>query len=228
MAKLIKPLTATQVNNAKAKDTMYKMFDGGGLFLQVNPSGGKHWKMKYRKADGKEGLLTFGSFPEVTLEQARKLRDEARAHKAAGLDPGIVRKEEQAERANRARNTFEAMATEWMEVHATKVKAQTMGIYVPLLRTVVFPFIGKKPVKELKSPDFLMILRHLESNNQVYTARRVATLCGMIMRFAVATGHAEIDPLHALRGSLKKHHTKHMDSLWACQSWHWGAAATTV
>ena len=213
MAKLIKPLTATQVNNAKAKDTMYKMFDGGGLFLQINPSGGKHWKMKYRKADGKEGLLTFGSFPEVTLEQARKLRDEARAHKAAGLDPGIVRKEEQAERANRARNTFEAIATEWMEVHATKVKAQTMGIYVPLLRTVVFPFIGKKPVKELKSPDFLAILRHLESNNQVYTARRVATLCGMIMRFAVATGHAEIDPLHALRGSLKKHHTKHMAAM---------------
>ena len=72
MARLVKPLTATQVNNAKPKATMYKMFDGGGLFLQVNPSGGKHWKMKYRKNDSKEGLLTFGPYPAVSLEQARK------------------------------------------------------------------------------------------------------------------------------------------------------------
>ncbi|MDR1125313.1 MAG: Arm DNA-binding domain-containing protein, partial [Deltaproteobacteria bacterium] len=63
VARLIKPLTATQVQNAKPRPIMYKMFDGGGLFLQVNPSGGKHWKMKYRKDDGKEGLLTFGKFP---------------------------------------------------------------------------------------------------------------------------------------------------------------------
>jgi len=77
MARLIKPLTATQINNAKPRTKMYKMFDGGGLFLQVNPSGGKHWKMKYRKDDGKEGLLTFGRYPEVSLEQARRKREEA-------------------------------------------------------------------------------------------------------------------------------------------------------
>ncbi len=69
----MKPLTPTQVNNAKPKATMYKLFDGGGLFLQVNTSGGKHWKMKYKKADGKDSLLTFGPFPAVTLEQARKM-----------------------------------------------------------------------------------------------------------------------------------------------------------
>ena len=116
MARLIKPLTAVQVQNAKPKDSMYKMFDGGGLFLQVNPSGGKYWKMKYRKADGKEGLLTFGGYPEISLEQARRMRDEARAQRASGLDPGIVRQEEKAERRTRASNTFEAVSREWMEV----------------------------------------------------------------------------------------------------------------
>ena len=78
---------------------MYKLFDGGGLFLQINPSGGKHWKMEYRKNDGKESLLTFGNYPAIFLEQARKMRDEARAQKALGIDPRVARQEEKAERA---------------------------------------------------------------------------------------------------------------------------------
>ena len=83
MARLVKPLAATQVQNAKPKESMYKLFDGGGLFLQVTPAGGKHWKLKYRRDDGKEGLLSFGAYPDVSLEQARKKRDEARAQRRA-------------------------------------------------------------------------------------------------------------------------------------------------
>lgn len=94
MARRVKPLTATQVLNAKPKDKAYKLFDGGGLFLQVTPAGGKHWKMKYRQANGKESLLSFGAYPAVTLERARKMRDEARSQKAAGFDPGEVRRQE--------------------------------------------------------------------------------------------------------------------------------------
>ena len=87
MARLVKPLTATQVQNAKPKESIYKLFDGGGLFLQVTPAGGKHWKLKYRRDDGKEGLLSFGTYPDVSLEQARKKRDEARAQRAAPSRP---------------------------------------------------------------------------------------------------------------------------------------------
>jgi integrase len=192
---------------------MYKMFDGGGLFLQVNPSGGKHWKMKYRKNDGKEGLLTFGGFPAVSLEQARKLRDEAKATKATGVDPGTARREEKAERMNRAKNTFEAVTRNWMDVHGTKVKPQTMHIYKVVLEKFVFPLIGKTPVRDLKAPDFLAMLRRLESQGQLYTVKRVAIVCGLIMRFAVATGHADIDPLPSLRGSLKSHKTKHLAAM---------------
>lgn len=213
MARLIKPLTAVQVQNAKPKDSMYKMFDGGGLFLQVNPSGGKYWKMKYRKADGKEGLLTFGGYPEISLEQARRMRDEARSQRAAGLDPGLVRQEEKVERRTRASNTFEAVSREWMEVHATKVKPQTLHIYRVLLEKSVFPLIGKRPIAEMKAPDFLALLRRLEEQKQLYSVKRISIVCGMIMRYAVASGKAEADPTPSLRGSLKAHKTKHLAAM---------------
>ena len=209
MAKLIKPLTYTQINNAKPRANMYKMFDGGGLFLQVNSSGGKHWKMKYRKDDGKEGLLTFGRYPDVSLEQARKKRDEARAHRAAGFDPGEVKRQEKADKAERARNTFEAVARAWLEVHSSKLKPQSLQIHVRMLDSHVFPHIGKIPVRNLKAPDFLEVLRRREAAGHVNLAERIKSTCSMIMRFAVATGLADIDPLPSLRGSLKTHKRKH-------------------
>lgn len=209
LAKLIKPLTATQVNNAKPKAKMYKLFDGGGLFLQVNPSGGKHWKLKYRKNDGKESLLTFGSFPAVSLEQARKMRDEAKSQMALGVDPGIARQEAKAARANRARNTFEAVTREWLEIHSTKVKPQSIHRYEVELDKFVYPIIGKKLIAEMKGPDFVAMLHGIEAQGRLYAAKRVATLCGMIMRYAVATGRVEYDPLPSVRGILRAHKTKH-------------------
>jgi integrase len=191
---------------------MYKMFDGGGLFLQVNPSGGKHWKMKYRKDDGKEGLLTFGSYPEISLDQARRKREEARAHKAEGRDPGEVRRREKAERGERAKNTFEAVAKAWMEVHSTKVKPQTLHISKDVLQRFVFPIIGKMPIRSLKAPDFLDLMRRMEAQGHLYTAKRANIVCGMVMRFAVASGLADIDPLPSLRGSMKAYKGKHLAS----------------
>ena len=213
MARLVKPLTATRVANAKPKANMYKMFDGGGLFLQVNPSGGKYWKMKYRKNDGKEGLLTFGGYPAVSLEQARKMRDEARAHKATGADPGEVRRKEKAERVSIAKNTFETVTREWIDVHGTKVNSRTMHDYTVLLEKYAIPLLGKRPIRDLKAPDFLDVLRRLEEQGRLYAAQRIAILCGLIMRFAVATSRADIDPLPSLRGSLKTRKTTHFAAM---------------
>jgi integrase len=212
MARLVKPLTATQVNNAKPKTAMYKMFDGGGLFLQVNPSGGKYWKMKYRKDDGKEGLLTFGGYPAISLEQARRKRDEARSHKAAGVDPGEVKRREKTERTERAKNTFEAIARAWMEVHSSKVKPQSLSVSKAVLEKYVFPIIGRIPVRSLKAPDFLDVIRRLEALGYLCTARRAGVACSLVMRFAVATGQADIDPLPSLRGSTKTYKGKHLAS----------------
>jgi integrase len=213
MARLIKPLTTAQVGNARPRAAKYKMFDGGGLFLQVNPSGGKYWKMKYRKDDGKEGLLSFGSFPAVSLEQARRMRDEARARKAAGLDPGEARRREKAARAERAKNTFEAVARDWLEVHSTKVTPQTLHNYRRALEKFVFPLVGRTPVRDLKAPDFLEVLRRMEASGQLHASKQANIMCSMVMRHAVSTGLADMDPLPSLRGSLKSYKKKHFAAL---------------
>lgn len=209
MAKLIKPLTAVQIKNAKPKEAMYKLFDGGGLFLQVNPTGNKYWKMKYRRDDGKEGLLTFGKYPAVSLEQARKKRDEAKSQKAAGVDPAEVKRQEKEEKVNRYKNTFEAVALAWMDVHSTKVTPQTMNNHRRILKKYVFPYIGAMPIKNLKAPNFLEMLRHAETTGHLFMAKRARILTSLVMRFAVAAGLVEFDPLPSLRDSLKIPTCKH-------------------
>lgn len=210
MARLIKPLTATQAANAKAKDRMYKLFDGGGLFLQVNPSGGKYWKMKYRKEDGKEGLLSFGRFPAVSLEQARRKRDEAKAQKAAGIDPIEAKKQEKAENLYNAKNTFEAVALDWLEVHSSKISIKVRHTYKRLLEKIAFPKIGTTLIKNLRAPDFLEIFRELEAEDKSSAIKRARSLFSLIMRHAVVIGVAEFDPIPALRGSLKTYRQKHL------------------
>ncbi len=213
MAQRIKPLTITQIRNAKPREVLYKMFDGGGLFLQVTPAGGKHWKMKYRKFSGKEGLLSFGSFPDVTLDRARKMREEARSQKAAGMDPGEVRHREKVDRMQQAVNTFESIALAWMNVHMTKIKPQTMRDIEGILKRFVFPHIGGMPVRSLKAPDFLDVLRRLESKGKPSATKKASIICGQIMRFAVATGQADNDPIPSLRGSLKAHKVTHFAAM---------------
>ncbi|GHV55135.1 integrase [Deltaproteobacteria bacterium] len=213
MAKLIKPLTTAQVNNAKVKTAMYKLFDGGGLFLQINPSGGKYWKLKYRKDNGREGLLTFGKFPEVSLEQARRKRDDARAQKAAGIDPSEARRLEKLERQNRARHTFESLARAWLEVHSSKALPEAIKKYVRILEKYIFPYIGILPVNILKASNFIEILRRIESTGHSSTVKRARSACSLIMRFAIAAGHADFDPIPSLRGILRAHKKTHMAAL---------------
>lgn len=137
------------------------------------------------------------------------MRDEAKSQMALGIDPGIARQEAKAERTNRARNTFEAVTREWMEIHATKIRPQSVHRYEVELDKFVYPIIGKRPIAEMKGPDFLAMLHGIEAQGRLYAAKRVAILCGMIMRFAVATGRAEHAPLPSVRGSLRAHKTKH-------------------
>ena len=188
---------------------MYKLFDGGGLFLRVNPSGNKYWKMKYRKNDGKESLLTFGRFPEISLKQARRMRDEARAQRASGFDPGQIRRAEKAALRRQALNSFEAVSLEWLEVHSTKVKPQSLRIYRRILEKHILPFFGGRPIDSIRTPELLALLKHFEAQGRVYLARQIVMLCGMLMRYAVAVGKAESDPTPSLRGSLKTHKTEH-------------------
>ena len=107
------PLTDAKARNVKPGPKQIKLFDGDGLYLLVTPAGGKCWRFKYRFG-GKEKLLTFGTYPEISLGDARKRREEAREQVAKGIDPSEVRKAEKASKAESAANTFEVVAREWI------------------------------------------------------------------------------------------------------------------
>lgn len=143
-------LSAKLIETTKPKNTAYKIFDGEGLYLFVTPSGGKFWRMKYRKSDGKEDTLTFGSYPEVSLRQARDLKAEARRKLALGIDPKEEKRrlEQEAESEERDKAlTFEVVGKEWFEKRTVDKTALYRHQLSNRLNNQIFPEIGKIPIK---------------------------------------------------------------------------------
>lgn len=190
-------LTDTQIRLAKPRDRAYKIFDADGLYLQVSPQGGKWWRFKYRW-DGKEKLLSLGTYPEITLAVARDRRDAARKQLAHGTDPSEARKS--AKQAAAAADNFEAVAREW---HARARQAWTEEYAERVLRLLeadIFPWLGARQVAELKSADVLEPVRLIEQRGAQETAHRALQICGGVFRYAIATGRAEADVTAPLRG----------------------------
>jgi integrase len=211
MPKRIKPLSEIKVRNAKPQESAYKLFDGGGLYLFVTPSGGKLWHFKYH-FDNKEKKLTFGSYPEISLLDARQRRDDARKLLANGVDPGAVRKAQKQAKVEDT-ETVEVIAREWHE----KFKSTwTEGHADKLMRCLerdVFPWIGSRPIKEIKAPELLTVLRRVESRGVLEGAHRVRGICNMIFRYAISTGRAERNPAQDLIGSLPPAKEKHLAAI---------------
>jgi len=195
-------LTATAVRNAKPGAKPVKIFDGGGLFLLVNPNGSRWWRFKYR-FESKEKLLSLGVYPDVSLADARAKRDDVRKQLGAGIDPGAARKARKANRLDRAANSFEVVAREWLAKFSTNW-APTYTVKVKArFEKDVFPWIGDRPVAEITSRELLEVLRRIEKRGALETAHRALTECGQVFRYAVATGRAKRDPTFDLRGALK-------------------------
>lgn len=208
MPKRIAPLSGTQVQNAKPAKKNYKLFDGKGLFLLVATGGGRLWHFKYR-FEGKEKKLSFGTYPEVSLADAREKRDAARKQVAAGIDPGEARKAEKRVGSEKAANSFEAVAREW---HARQKGVWSEGHAVRTLQRLehnVFPCVGARPIAAITAPELLMVFRRIESRGALETAHRARFVCGQVFRYAVATGRAERDPAADLRGALTPIKTRH-------------------
>lgn len=194
-------LTDIKVKNAKPGDKAYKLFDKDGLFLFVSPSGGKLWRLKYR-FDGKEKVLSFGKYPVVSLLDARGKLLDAKKFLDKGIDPGAIKKAKDAEKTERKENTFENIAREWFVKFSTQWTASTAQKKIRRLETIVFPAIGSMPVKEIKAPDVLAILRTTEERGAIDLAHRLKIACSQVFRYAIATGKAERDPTADLRGAL--------------------------
>lgn len=223
MAKTVKHLlTATAVKNVQATDKPRKLSDGGGLLLEVRPEGGKWWRWRYRFG-GREKMLSLGTYPETSLQDARARRDELAATLASGADPSEARKAERAahqvERSQTEREaaglppagSLEAVAREWLEVvHAAKVSEGHAERTRLRLEQDVFPWIGRTPLANVTAPMLLECLRRVEARGAIETAHRIKQACGQVFRYGIATGACERNPAADLRDALKpvvvKHH----------------------
>ncbi|CAJ0773071.1 tyrosine-type recombinase/integrase [Ralstonia chuxiongensis] len=201
-------LTDTAIRNAKPADKPIKLFDGGGLFLHVTPAGQRYWRLKYRFA-GKEKLLAIGVYPEVGLKEARDRREDAKRLLGEGVDPSVERKVRKVATVERAANSFEAVAREWHTKYAPGWSESNAKKVLARLENDVFPWIGGRPIAEIKAPDLLAVCRRVEARGALDTAHRVLQTCGQIFRYAVATGRAERDPSGDLRGALPPAKGKH-------------------
>jgi len=202
MPRLVSPLTDIQVKNAKPKDKPYKLADGGGLYLEVMPTGSKLWRMKFLQASGKESRLSFGSYPEVSLTKARGARAGARELKAADIDPGQAKRDAKHAKAAAAVHTFEAIARQWLTKTAADRADSTQLKNTRWLERNIFPEIGAMPISTIKPRDVLAALRKIEARGAIESAHKIKQICGQVFRFAVAAGLADRDVTADLRDAL--------------------------
>ena len=205
------PLTDTAIRNATSGQKARRLFDGGGLYLEVSPRGSKWWRLKYR-FNGKEKRLALGVYPEVRLsgykdkatgewvDGARDKRDKARRLLAEGIDPGEARKAQKA--AQGATESFEAIAREWFAKFSPNWALSHSDKVIGRLEKDVFPYLGKRPIQEIGAPELLAVLRRVEARGAIETAHRAKRYAGRIFRYAVATGRAVRDPTGDLAGAL--------------------------
>jgi integrase len=206
------PLTVIKAKNAKPGDRPLKLSDGGGLYLLVHPAGGKYWRLKYR-FQGKEKVLALGTFPEVSLAEARDGRDAARKHLKDGFDPGEAKKAVRAAKAGDSANSFEAIAREWHARFSPTLSPGHANAKLRRLELDVFPTLGTRPIDDIKAPEILRVLRRIEDRGALEMAHRVRGLCGEVFRYAVVTGRADRDPSADLRGALPPAKEKHFAAI---------------
>lgn len=201
MRKRIVPLADIQVRNAKAKEKDYKLSDGQGLYLLVNTTGGKLWRLDYSFA-GKRKTLALGSYPALSLADARQRRDDAKKLLANDVDPSEIRKAQKAAIAAVTENAFEVVAREWHGKFKHTWSDSHANTLMERLERDIFPCIGDKDITEIKPPELLAVLRRVEARGALDTAHRNRLMCGQIFRYAIATGRAERDPSADLKGAL--------------------------
>ena len=203
MARVTKPLGAIEVEKAKAGDKPLHLFDGGGLFLLVAPSGGKWWRFKY-SFSGKSKTVSFGTYPDISLSDARQRRQEARKLLANGVDPSDNRKAVKSAKEELQANSFEAIAREWHKHMLGKTEWSTEHATTILnrLEQDIFPWIGKKPITEVTAKEIKAILDRIRTRGVIETARRALTIMGQVYRYAIMTDRAEYDISAGFKGYL--------------------------
>lgn len=202
------PLTDVKIRQAKPAEAPYKLTDGGGLYLEVRPNGSKLWRYRYRLGK-KENLYAIGSYPEYSLAEARAERDAAREHVRAGKHPSHVRQTERAKQLAENRNTFKAVAEEWIDERlgqrAETYRSQCRRAFV----RDVYPAIGRLPMREITAAQILDILRKMDGRGATTLALQVRQWISAVFRYGVATLRADADPAAALKGAIQRKEINH-------------------
>ncbi len=194
-------LTDMEVRAAKPGTRIVKLSDGGGLQLWVTPDGAKRWRLAYR-FDGKQKTLAIGVYPSIGLREARDAREQARRLLADAKDPSTAKRLERIASAAASANTFDAIAAELLEKKRKEKKSEATLEKFEWLLSLARPAIGARPVAEITAPAVLAVLRGVESEGKLETARRLRASISQVFRFAISTGRAEADPTSALKGAI--------------------------
>lgn len=200
-------LTHLDVQKASSGEKPKKLSDGGGLYLLVNPNGSKWWRLDYRFA-GKRNTLSMGVFPDVSLKNARDKREAARKLLATGHDPGTQRKAEKAAGIERAANSFEVIAREWLAVKQPEWTPKQFDKERHRLQNHAFPRIGALPIADIGVADIRPLLAHQVKRGHIEQAHRLRHQLSRVFRFAVATERASRDPAADLRDTLPARNPK--------------------
>lgn len=195
-------LTDTFVKRKQGNGKVQKHSDGGGLFLYITPTGSKSWRLAYRFM-GKQKLLAIGPYPAISLKEARERREAAKKLLVDNIDPSTAKQEAKVAVAAAQKNSFEAIAREWLEKHSGAWSQGYKYRVVLRLEKEIFPVIGKRPIKSITAPELLTLLRKIEGRNVASVAHKVRNDCGAIFRYAIATGRGERDVAADLRGAVK-------------------------
>lgn len=188
------------------------MADGGGMYLEVMPTGSKYWRLKYRFQE-LEKRLALGVYPEISLADARNRREAARKQLAHGIDPSADKQEKKKAALLNAKNTFEALAREWHEKNIAKWTEKTAKDTLYRLETYVFPDIGKIPVRDLTAPRLLETIRKIEARPAFDIARRMRSVCEQVFAYGIGTGRADRNIAADLKGTLEAFKRGHFKAI---------------
>ncbi len=201
-------LTIIAIANAKPKDKPYVLNDGRGLNLEISPKGGKWWRLRYTFG-GKPNRISLGTFPEISLTQARERREDARKLIAQGVDPATVRKDEKLAQAGNG-FTFESVARDWFQKQKGKWTDTYAANLFRILELNAFPWLGERPIKDIDAPELLRVLRRIEERGALEVAKRVRQNAGAIFRYGIATGAGCVHDVAAdLSGALEAPKSTH-------------------
>lgn len=198
------PLTDIQIRNAKVDGKPRKLTDASGLYLYISAAGGKSWRLDYNFF-GKRKTLTLGSYPSLTLAEARSQRDEAKRKLAKGVDPSLAKKRQQLEARAAAGNTFGLLADEFIEKLRRDKRAEPTITKNTWMLKVLAAKLGPYPITQITAKDVLGVLTNIEKSGRVESALATRSTIGRVFRYAIATARAETDPTSALRGALQRH-----------------------